>query len=105
MRIVMQMLRSVRQFVRRSTRLAAAHREMQMLLRADERALRDIGLTRGDAEAVARCAVMARAAAARRDEAIAAAGRRRAGVVRRGFASDSGETVGVSIDVVRNHAS
>jgi uncharacterized protein YjiS (DUF1127 family) len=59
-------------------RLAAAHHEMQMLLRADERALKDIGLTPGDAYAVAQCDVMAQAAAARRNEAMAVARHRRA---------------------------
>jgi uncharacterized protein YjiS (DUF1127 family) len=58
-------------------RLVAAHREMQMLLRADERALKDVGLTPGDVSAVAQCDVMANAAAARRREAMATARHRR----------------------------
>lgn len=52
-------------------------REMNMLLRADERLLKDIGLTRSDAQVLAKSPVMAKAAAVRRKEAIAAANQRR----------------------------
>ena len=56
-------------------------RDMNMLLRADERVLKDIGLTRGDAQAMAEgwlsSGEIAKAAAARRNEAIAASEQRR----------------------------
>lgn len=52
--------------------------DMTALLQADDRMLKDIGLTRGDMQAVAHCDVMARAAAARRNEAIASAEHRSA---------------------------
>lgn len=48
-----------------------------MLLQADDRVLKDIGLTRGDLHAVAHCDVMAKAAAARRNQAIATAEQRK----------------------------
>lgn len=67
----------IRRLVRQLARLTAAHREMRMLLPADERALKDIGLTAGDARAAASCGRMARAAATRRQEAMAAARRYR----------------------------
>jgi uncharacterized protein YjiS (DUF1127 family) len=77
MHIVMLMHSGFRRLIRRLARLAAAHREMTMLLRADERMLKDIGLTPGDAQGVGGCHRMAKAAAARRNEAMAAASRRR----------------------------
>ena len=48
-----------------------------MLLQADDRVLKDIGLTRGDLHAVAHCDVMAKATAARRNQAIATAEQRK----------------------------
>lgn len=77
MHTALRFVSGFRRLTRRLGRLAAAQREMAMLLRTDERALRDIGLTRGEAEAAASCSKMARAAAARRNEAMAAADRRR----------------------------
>jgi len=65
-------------------RLASCGHDIDILLRADDRMLKDVGLTRGDAQAVARCRVMAKAAAARRNEAMAAASQRRPGVSRKG---------------------
>jgi uncharacterized protein YjiS (DUF1127 family) len=62
-------LMRLRRLMRRLQRLLAAHRDMR-LLRADERVLRDVGLTRGDAQAAAACTYMARAAALRRNEAM-----------------------------------
>jgi uncharacterized protein YjiS (DUF1127 family) len=70
-------LSGLRRLVRRLERLMAVRREMQMLLRADERALKDIGLTRGEAEVAAHCRFMARAAAKRRHEAMSAARQRK----------------------------
>jgi uncharacterized protein YjiS (DUF1127 family) len=77
MRAALLMHSQLRRLIRQLGRLAAAHREMTMLLRADERALKDIGLTAGDARAAASCGRMARAAANRRNEAIAAARQRK----------------------------
>jgi uncharacterized protein YjiS (DUF1127 family) len=81
MHIVLLMHSGFRRLLRRIVQLAAAHREMRMLLRADERALKDVGLTTGDAHAVASCHRMAKAAAARRNEAMAAARKRKSRTV------------------------
>jgi len=86
MRTALMMRSGLRRLMRRLGRFAAAHREMSMLLRADERVLRDVGLTRGEAEAVAGCERMAKAAARRRSEAMAAA-RQRKGRTASGAAS------------------
>jgi hypothetical protein len=64
-------------YIERGTFLRPYGHDMTMLLQADDRVLKDIGLTRGDMRAVAHCDVMARAAASRRRDAIASAGRRK----------------------------
>jgi uncharacterized protein YjiS (DUF1127 family) len=50
MHIATLMYSGFRRLTQWLARLAAAHHEMRMLLRADERMLSDIGLTRCDAQ-------------------------------------------------------
>ena len=69
-------LRWILRYIERGSFLRPYGHDMSMLLHSDERVLREIGLTHGDMRAVVHCDVMARAAAARRNEAIASAGRR-----------------------------
>jgi uncharacterized protein YjiS (DUF1127 family) len=85
--LIAQARRTVGAFWARVTRAAQYHRELELLMHADDRMLADIGLSRFDVVSAAQASRGWRgrrdalqAAATRRDEAMAVARSRRAGL-------------------------